>query len=465
MSNSGCNRLAMSLPLKPMETSDSLAVRLARLHQVASPREFLNDMGIPWRPFRYGERDILVQFAKTARVAPADLCRFSAIRIDRRFREINGQRLRRPTLQHGAFRYCPRCVLDALEAEGLHGPYQSAEWLISPIRACAIHHIELQEIASTKKDAIFDLGFWGAYHQPELRRMVNSARDRPLTDLERYLSDRLKGSQTGVWADNLSFFVVALTSFHLGVLLSHGPRARVNMLTPGEISAAEQVGFRALKAGPDALAEALESVRSDRKIEYLGFARDHKQFFDWLNKSYLGSDFEPIREVVRSYIFQTFPIPKGETVFGVACPRRYVHTLSTAALQHRVCKKKLAGRLIEVGAGRADVGTNKLTLPHCLDADLADAAAKDLKSMLDAKAAQKFIGATEPEFRHLRRAGIIVPDTRVGTAAKRYATAMLNQAIARLNERTVPVARVPAHCKRISRASLNAKMLDESDIP
>ena len=76
-------------------------------------------------------------------------------------------------------------------------------------------------------------------------------------------------------------------------------------------------GFEVLKEGAEALSTCLRDqvaqVEGDRRF----FAKVYGPLITWLRGSGLGEEFEPLRDVVRRQIFQTFSIRKGILVLGV----------------------------------------------------------------------------------------------------------------------------------------------------
>lgn len=451
------NKLALTLPLVKGETASSMAVRLASRNGVSKPREFLNDMGISAREFRRGCDQEIVQFAHRSGIPFEDLRRYSVIHLGGEFFEINGQRLRRPVLARSSIRFCPKCSLQAFEKRGAHGVYQLAEWSVMPIATCAMHQCQLHLIDLRWTTEAFDLGAFVGKNISDVERLARESSKCPETEFENYFRNRLYGAASETWLDSRAFYAAAMACSQLGLLIKYGSHGKISTLSNAQLREIDEAGFQVLTAGPDALVEALDALKSDAPISRLGFSRDHKVFFDWLNRANLGADFEPIREIVREFIFKAFPIPKGERVFGVPCPKRYVHTLKTVSAQHRVRTTKVGARFQELVMLEKDCTTGEMRMPSYFDADFADAVASSLKEMLDAKGAQRYLNTSLTCFQQLVNAEHIKPDLKVGKAAKRYAVTDLEFFSHRLSEGAILEPKLLTHCKTISRASLNAK--------
>lgn len=79
---------------------------------------------------------------------------------------------------------------------------------------------------------------------------------------------------------------------------------------------AGEAGFEALQSGEDGLQDVLHSLRSDISKMTMRQKSDFGAFYEWLRLSKFHEDVEPIRRIVRDYVFEHYPVTEGFEILG-----------------------------------------------------------------------------------------------------------------------------------------------------
>lgn len=147
--------------------------------------------------------------------------------------------------------------------------------------------------------------------------------------LENYLLARIQGDAGEEWIGRLSFHVAAQTSENLGALILLGLDAPRDLITEDERHRSGCIGLSILKDGPDALCDTLKELQRAVPLDAALYRTRYRLFFDWLRYRDDGPDFDIIRDLVREFIFQNYPVAEGAVVLGKPCPRQPAHSIST----------------------------------------------------------------------------------------------------------------------------------------
>jgi hypothetical protein len=168
-------------------------------------------------------------------------------------------------------------------------------------------------------------------------------------------------------------------------------------------------------------------IRAARVYQVLEFSRS-------------DTAYDPLRDLVGSFIRTRFPVGPGDVVFGKPVERRVLHSIRTLSIETRLHPKRLR-KLLEA-AGTLPEGSSDHVDGNCLfDAQRGDSVAqKAAAATLSVRQAGKYLNAPRVQRDRLYRAGIIEPRIRGDGAADQFAPADLDAFLARLLDGAEPVA-------------------------
>ncbi len=176
--------------------------------------------------------------------------------------------------------------------------------------------------------------------------------------LERYLLRRIRGAQGPDRLDTLQFHVAAQLCENFGLLLTKGADAIRHETAPREWVRAGAAGFRVLKAGKDALTGKLKEIQNRNAIEYQLYRSKYRVFYQWLRDRDEGPEFDEIRDHVRQFVFDNFPVKPGALVLGVPCTEQKLHTICTASRRYGISRAMLGRCLVERGLAQPVPGSS-----------------------------------------------------------------------------------------------------------
>ncbi len=313
------DRLYPTLSLGAGESPTSFVSRLASLHKIDSARIFCSDLGLNFRHIIIGDQ---VELKRLSDLTGAD---FPSL-VNNAFQSgtdgwhFRNQLLLKSSVLRSAFRVCPHCIAeDICRSTMLRevAVYGRAIWFIVHLRTCPIHRAPI--IRAT--DALISrLTHDFSYAMEGLVKKLTFENTHPaprnLTLLEEYLSSRLDGeSGKYPWLDSHEFSVVAQLCEAVGAVTIHGRDTKVNILSDDDWNSAGAAGFEIVSKGAPAICDWLGQMRSANP--YNGAAHEGPQavfgtFYKWLAFSAQNRAFDPVRELLRQHIIETFPVGPGD---------------------------------------------------------------------------------------------------------------------------------------------------------
>ena len=223
----------------------------------------------------------------------------------------------------------------------------------------------------------------------------------------RDLVHRSKGSLRGSMIAMLPFHVAAQTSENLGALMLLGPDASRDLITEREWHQAGSIGFSILKDGPDALCDRLKELQRAVPLDAALYRTRYRLFFDWLRYRDDDPDFDIIRDLVREFIFQNYPVSEGAVVLGKPCPRQLVHSISTASRAYGVTRWQLGRRLTALGLAQRSADDRDFRLTDYVPAEMMDQIAVDFAALMNAGDAAKWLGIARFLLSKLTDGGVV----------------------------------------------------------
>lgn len=349
--------LDLRVPLGDGETPTSFCSRLALRNCYADVQEFCSDMGIQFQQIIDGDQSALARLAELGDVDIERLTRWAVYQRSDLFHSIQGQILPRSALRLLLVRVCPACLASDKEcwpSLGHAAPYGRVEWLVESIRTCPVHGHPLVTLGDTPEQAHpQDFSRRIAQHFNDLTAQCKDGFSRPFSELEKYLRCRLAGNPylDTPWLNALPFYATARLCEIVGAVDLHGPQVHIQGLTNDEWWAAGEAGFDVIADGPDGLHRLLRHLASHYWYSRNG-AGPEKLFgrlYDWLSNMITDSAYDPARDVIRQFVFNTLPVGPGEEVLGQSLTKRRIHSIHSASVETGIRPKRLRKRLVARG--------------------------------------------------------------------------------------------------------------------
>ncbi|WP_245223514.1 hypothetical protein [Ruegeria sp. HKCCSP346] len=228
------------------------------------------------------------------------------------------------------------------------------------------------------------------------------------TGLEDYLTRRLAGEQQGTWLDNIGFGAVALGAEIFGVVDLFGIDAKLKHLSDAEKRRAGAQGFELLSEGEEGVFHLLRRLHREAGSPISLSRRNYGCLFNWLEQSH-AEQYEPLRDIVRKFFIETYPIGEGELVLGKACTSRCVHSVETLRRELGLGRRQTVELLGANGFLRPDPQADNSAKGVVLDAQALAPLVKSFAGAICQVAAQKKINAPRAQFGALVAGGIISP--------------------------------------------------------
>jgi len=395
--------LALTLPLGEAETALSLASRLAALNGASRMLDFCTDMGMSWRQLAKGHPATVRTLALLADVDAEQLLHWTPqFQPDRSYR-LGHTRAKFTAFLRKSMRVCSACIADDIRANGPLGAYHRGYWSVRALRSCLIHNQVLTPIQSIGENLDrydFAMQIDGLANLPPAQTIKAGS-------LQTYLMQRLHGAKGPDWPDSLSFHVIAQSAEALGVLLINGADADRADLTEAEWIKAGQCGFDVFTGGPEALRQKLKSLQDTAWVGRSLHRQTYRVFFQWLRGRRHDESFAPVIDVVRSFIFDNFPIKLGTEILGGVCEEQKLHTIGTASLKFGITRERLGQALVYEGMAARRAQSKAAKIAAYLPELEVRRIVSDVKNAMLIHQATRFLGFERNLFAALVTRGLI----------------------------------------------------------
>ena len=389
------------LRLDPEETLPSYADRLSMLHTGRGMERLLKDFGIHREHFVSGRPDAVAGLAEATGHALSDVQR-NAIRVLQRGGEFRGEAISKSFLSPQAKRYCPACLAE----DG--GPTEwrfRLMWGFRHVQRCDRHGLWLSSAPESKATNLRVALNDGTVAAP-------ATADAESPEYLSWLRGRVhgRGFPETPWMAEQTLEQVLVTSEMLGSVLQFGHKVKLSKLSPAEAEEATDIGFTIYSEGPDAIEEALTTIRqtSPATAVQAGPLAYYGKLFDWLDNRSNAIDPGPIRDLLREHIVKHSAVEPGTKVLGVEVTERRFHTLyslSDAVGIDRMRLARLLKKLGEIPEKATEVESGNMVFDAATSLPLVEAfqTAVPLRDLPD------YLGATMRQTEILYREGIVRP--------------------------------------------------------
>lgn len=396
------------------ESATSFCSRTAR-HLNRTAYEFCGDLGIPFQKLIDGDPTSVRSLAERCRADAECLQRQTIVKNSELSYTLYSQILRKDILQRNSLRVCAQCLAEDV-LMGSHAidvrPYGRSQWLIEPIRTCAIHNKALVEISRHQHNrAIFDFCAHVDKHLDQLQAIADHLPDRSPTAFEHYLSDRLtNGSGGAPWLDALPFYAAAKACSMIGGVAMLGASFRSKDLTEIERHDSERVGFEISKLGEPSIRSLLNQLqeRFRRGKASWGAKSVFGRLYEWLAHDSEDRAYDPLRDIIRRHVIETMPVGPEDHIFGEPVKTRKMHSVYSASLEFGLHHKRLRKLLHAKGYIRHEdlhLSDDRVVFDAASTNDLLTR----LSNAVSLDVANKYINVPPPHIRKLMSAGLIAP--------------------------------------------------------
>lgn len=379
-------KLPLTVDLVPGESATSLGSRLARRNGVQRLITFCSDVGIDYFALANGDPQEVARLAALGGVDPAALQTGTPQLVEPGWFRLGQERIKFTAFSRTSLRSCPACLAKGQPVD--HAAHHGL-WQLTSIRTCPVHACYLVPLPPRQNgNDTFDV-------VRLLERFVPVA---PVTaaaadlEMERYLLHRVQSGASDGWLDRLPFHVAAQTCEGFGLLLTHGPDTKRDLVASADWAAAGTAGFRVLRAGPDAFRAKLKGLQMAQPLDSTLYRTRFRVFFEWLRYRDDDPDFDVIRNIVRDFVFRNFPIAEGQVVLGQPCPEQYVHSLATARSTFGVSSWQLGRRLAAIGLAQRSSGSKRFVLRDYAPANVVRNIVTEVDALLNATEAAERVG-------------------------------------------------------------------------
>ncbi len=418
------------LEFNPEETALSFASRLALTHTGRGVGQLLRDLGINTTNFISGRRAEVVALADAAGISHDDLVA-SSVDVRRTHAIFRGEIVSRSCVSPRAARFCPDCLAE----DGDRNSWSHRLiWCIRHTQRCARHGLWLNANSDPSAEALH-----GAVPHAEWsdRREVRDETPEYLVWLEARICGRTQEESS--WLATQPIGQVLNASEMIGAVLEHGHDVRVSRLSDEASEQAIDIGFSIYREGPEAVTEALDTIRSASSASAVqaGPLAYYGRIYEWLDKKSNNIEPGPIRDILRAHIVRHFAIEPRTTVLGEEVKTRTAYTfqeLSIALGMDRRRLSRLLQKLGKVPVGASDKETGNMTFDVAETLPLIQA----FQSSIRLQELPEYLGASKRQVTALCRRGFLEPmvpsSTRGAVRNIAFARAPLDAILCRIEQ-------------------------------
>lgn len=348
-------RLPLTVAHHPMEPATSFISRLAARNGVRSVLEFCRDIRFPYSALVAGDPDAIKLLAQLGGCDFEALMHASISNVGGNAFRLRDEMATSQSLQRSRIRVCPKCVqADVGLTQDIWRAWRRISWQFTSVRSCTTHQCALVSLPAEKFTLRgYDFAAQLRLHWQEICR----AAPKPCAPsaFENWLMARIGGLCGQGWIDSLELNVATRACEILGLRLVEGPQTALSGHDATGWARYADAGYEVLRGGDRAFEVALSDMLKGKDIDRRFFSKVYGPLTTWLNGRSLGDEFEPLRTVVRAYIFGNFAVRRGVLVLGRASVGKIGNIQSVAALG---LPKRLTDLMLQRGLANLDADGN-----------------------------------------------------------------------------------------------------------
>lgn len=426
----------LSFPIKQFETATSYVSRLTRYCGLWHPSDLCLDLGFRWQDFVRGDDFLYETLAGIGGASAPDMKKWAIRTIDHCQFEVSGQQGNKSSLVRSRVRVCPRCVVEDVQHSGRFGMYRRHFWHFLSVRTCAAHAMPLLMLPP-EEYTIRNYDFVGQVeqHWETVDVAANAGIERSETKLEAYVLQRLNGRNINVFLDSMPLYVATRLCEVLGFVLLNGPKRKISTGSDEDLAQAGQMGFEALQDGEAGLFAALDTLVTPMALRTVRHQSDFGAFFEWVRTLTPRNDFAPLKDMVRDYIFRTYPFQKGDVLLGKPCSAVSKFTVHGAWQTLGIQRTRMNRYLVGEGFARKASAGQWIKLNESLSADDIRDISAEMDNRLNTFEAQKVLNVSAEMLQLLRKSEIVRPKLDALDQVPKYDRRELQQLLIKLAER------------------------------
>ncbi|MBK4218084.1 TniQ family protein [Paracoccus caeni] len=410
--------LALTLTASPRETPTSYVSRLAARNLSSDLWGFCLDVGLNFPALSTGDPASVAHLCNLAGLPPQSFDRTTVLKTSSMRYLVGGEVMNTETLDRGTIRLCPVCISEALKNGA--SPWQvihEAHWQIVQVRRCLRHGALLTQYR-TKSNPASRFDVTALIRKMDPKSPASCEKDADALDY--YLTSRAYGKHRDNWCNRLQIPALIKAAEAFGILLNHGKEAFPSAFSPEIRRDAMLTGFDVLSGGEDGIFDALG--RFARRTPSRGGDQPYPRH--GVVQSLLGSncklreDLDPVRDVVRRYLLESFPYKPGSVVLGRRVTERRVHSIRSACRAIGVRRSLLEKMLIEGRLAERNI-SGHLKLRTVLSVDLIASLHAEKTNYLNQQQTAHYLGCSFAMFKQLSKAGLLIPAEGDKTRARK----------------------------------------------
>lgn len=397
------------LPVIDGESLTSYLSRAAHFHARAHVYAFLDMIEFPRSAAMAPDTGALCRLSGLLGLPLETLTRMTFVPLGNRARSLCGEVVHAEFAKLDKTSFCPACLLADGHQNSPSGGTRVGRvlWQVEHVRACPVHGIALIRRQNASYAERFQLMSEVAADDAELHDLVEAAATFAPSDLQTYVEDRLAGRAGPAWLDEQPLDLAARACEMLGVIISEGAHCNLNTLPDAAWHRAGHVGFEFTARGEAGIREALQSLFDQFVDDGLkgGPQKVFGRLYQWLQFNKNARPKGPIRDVVRDFIMDRFPLEIGDDLFGEPVEVRRVHTVGSLARVTGQHPKTLNRAVVLTGLADGDPDVSLGV--RSFDAAAGEALARRIETAIPVLALPKFLNCNRTQAEQLVRTGMI----------------------------------------------------------
>lgn len=400
------------LPVLPVLDGESLTSylnRAALFHSNMDVYRFLSFIEFSRVASMAPTREHLERLERLFGVPMVRLEQMTFLPCEQRMRSICGEAVHAEFANFDQTTFCPACLLeDSAPGSASHGiRVGRIHWRIEAVRTCDRHGIALFRRKNTGYPEKFQKMDEVAPSDADLQKMVRDAPKQDVSGLQSYILARLKKENGPSWLDEQPLDLAARACEMLGLALTFENSKRLGAMSLADWNLAGDKGFEYASQGEEGICAALDEVRL--KFNGNGDVGGPQKIFGglykWLQFSRGNKPVGPIRNVVREYLLNNFPIPEGQVLFGKAVARQRVHSVHSLAGKTGDHPKTVHRIMVSMGLILGD--PERPAAGNVFDLDAGEAIMARVGTSMFSKELREFLNCTRMQAETLVKSGVI----------------------------------------------------------
>lgn len=467
-------RLTPHLPFAPDETFLSWITRLAAFHTGGRLVPFLRDLGIQrFEDVLGGANGTINRICAVTGEPPELVMPNALLRQSPRTYQLRGETFSAEFLRGRLTAFCPACLAEDATGSG-NAPARwrgRLAWAVRPVHVCPTHKIALVERSRGSWDDItHELSAIVTEDHRGLLALAEGAPRRVTSPLQDYVLARLDGAEGPPWLDGQRIDQAVRATEMLGVLFSHGRKAKVGEFSTEDWDEAGRAGWNWTSRGEEGVRAALEDLQrnADDVPPNAGLKLVFGSLYRWLAVASRGREPGPILPLLRDHVLDNMPIAPGTALLGEVVAARRRHTVPSLAAETGLHPHTLQNFLETHGVVPARRGVRLGILPT-FDAAEGQRLAEMLRHAVAAGDLTRLLNASRSQVLMLIRLGFL-PQLHDGHCQRSRSSRLVDgRAVAEVLERidtvTHQVDELPCGVFNLGSAAKAARVNLEEILP